>query len=153
MSIAILRDKVITYSAPRYMIVRWEDLIGVPANSDSTSLIILNLPALGTEGLPNGVSYAFELLVFNIGCDSTDYNVRILNKNDITALNTIYEVAKYDSINLSNIDSIFGKFIIRNRDISLTNKIYLYVENNDITNATGSINIEMIYLNLQNRSF
>jgi hypothetical protein len=76
-----------------------------------------------------------------------------LNKNDITKLNTIYEIVAYDEINLSTIDSSFDKYIIKNKDNSLTNKLYLYIKNDDAINATGNIHIELTYLNLQNRPF
>jgi hypothetical protein len=29
---AILKDKVVTNSLPQYLIARWEDTVGVPAN-------------------------------------------------------------------------------------------------------------------------
>ncbi len=163
MSIATIQDKVITNSIPNYIISRWEDTIGVLANSDSTSLITIELPGLATEessyihtpdkNFMTGFSYAIEIIVFNISCLSTNFNVRILNKNDITKLNTINEVANYTNINLSNIDTSFDRFIIRNRDDSLTNRLYLYVENEDLVNNTGTIQLEMIYLNLQDRAF
>lgn len=160
---AILKDKVVTNSLPQYLIARWEDTVGVPANSDSTSLIVLEIPGLAIDEASyrqtpnkrfvNGAAYAIELIVFNISCLSTDYDIRILNKNDITKLNTIYEIVAYDEINLSTIDSSFDKYIIKNKDNSLTNKLYLYIKNDDAINATGNIHIELTYLNLQNRPF
>lgn len=162
-NIATLKDREVTNSIPNYIISKWEDPVGVPANSDSTSLIIIELPGLALNEtsyrqIPNkkfltGVSYAIELIVFNISCLSTNYNIRILNKNDIAKLNTINEVAIYNNINLSNIDTTFDKFIIRNRDDSLINRLYLYVENNDIVNNTGTIQLEIVYVNLQDRAF
>jgi len=162
MSIATLKDKIITNSMPQYTIAKWQDTEGVLSNTDSTSLIVLELPGKSIDEpsyrqdpkkIVNGVSYVIELIVFNISCLSTNYNVRILNKNDITLLNTINEITVYSNINLSSIDSSFDRFIIRNRDDSLINRLYLYVENNDINNDTGPINIEMVYLNLQDRLF
>jgi len=161
--LATLINSVITNSAPPYNIVLWEDTVSIPANSDSTSLIILEIPGLAIDepsyrqsprkSTNGGVCYAMRLSGFSVSCSSTNFNVRMVNINDMSKLNTIYELLRYNNINLATIDEDFEDFIIRNRDISLTNKLYLYIENNDAVNATGSISIELTYINMQDRLF
>jgi len=162
MPTAVIQNRVVTNSAPPYVITLWSDTEGVAANSDSTSLIILDIPGIEMDEPsyrqtprknPGGNAYAIELVVFNISCVSTDFNVRILNQNNANMLNTIYEVGRYNNINLSNIDSAFDRFVIRNRDGTLSSRLYLYIENNDIINATGTISLEMIYIIIQDRAF
>jgi len=88
---------------------------------------------------------------FSISCSSTNYAVRILTRNDPTLINTMYEVAAYTGINLSTND-VFDRFIIRNRDVILDNKLYLFISNSGAID-TGVISIELIYLSLQDREF
>ena len=63
----------------------------------------------------------------------------------------MYEVAAYTGINLSTND-VFDRFIIRNRDVILDNKLYLFISNSGAID-TGVISIELIYLSLQDREF
>ena len=148
-------DSVLTNSMPPYTIVRYQDPIGVPANSDSTSLIELELPALNTLSTRTSIllnkSYVIDLSSISISCSSTDFDVRILNKNDISLIYTNFEVYNSTSNNLSYLDS-FSKFIIINRDTVLDNKLYLYISNNSGID-TGPIDIELIYVTLQDRLF
>jgi len=147
---ATLVNKEITYSAPPKIIATWEI-------TDTTGLIEFALPGLIADEdsygrCPNelltGQAYAIQLLTFSIDCSSTDFNARLLNINDITKLDTIYEVLSYANINLSYLDETFEEFVIRNRDTVLTNKLYLYTEN-----ASGTITLTLTYINLQDRPF
>jgi len=150
---AIVVNKEITYSAPPKIITTWE----ITDYLDSTGITEIVIPGLIADEdsyrrCPNklltGAAYAIQLLTFSISCSSTDFNVRLLNRNDITQLDTIFEVYSYSNINLSHLDQNFEEFVIRNRDTTLTNKLYLYTEN-----ASGTITLTLTYINLQDRSF
>jgi len=156
---ATIIDSLATNTLPEYIIVQYQDIEGVQANSDSTALIEIELLGLyNTEPsyreaprtMLTGKSYAIDLAGISISCLSTNYGFRLLNRNDITLINSIYEVIAYTNINLSMSDN-FSRFIIRNRDIVLDNKLYLYISNSGID--TGPINIELTYLNIQDREF
>ena len=147
---ATLKNAEVLYSAPPKIIATWEI-------TDSTGLIEIELPGLSIDEMsynncPNesltGKAYAIQLLTFSIDCSSTSFNARLLNKNDMTQLNTINEVLSYSNINLSHLDENFEEFVIRNRDTTLTNKLYLYIEN-----ASGIITLTLTYINLQDRPF
>jgi len=160
MPLATLVNSINTDSAPNYMICEYSS-VGVGADSTSTELIELTLPSRNNNtptyrAEPNvtreGEAYIIQLRVFNISCLSTDFDVHILNINDISRINTINEIMAYTTINLSEIDQSFENFIIRNRDITLTNNLYLYIVNHD-TIATGTIRMELIYNVIQDREF
>ena len=147
---ATLVNKEITYSAPPKIIATWEI-------TDTTGLTEIEIPGVIVDEdsyrrCPNeeltGQAYAIQLLTFSISCSSTDFNARLLTINDITQLNTIYEVLSYSNINLSHLDETFEEFVIRNRDAILTNRLYLYTEN-----ASGTILLTLTYINLQDRPF
>jgi len=149
MSVRLI-DTGVTYSMPPTIIATW-------AITDTTGMVEIKLP-----GLPNdetsyrrvpdqrmtGKSYAIQLLGFSVSCNSTDFNVRILNRNDITRLNTIYEILSYDNINLDHSDESFEDFIIKNQDNPVTNSLYVYLEN-----AFGTTLLSLTYVTLQDRPF
>ena len=148
----IVIDKVVTNSVPPYSIVRYEFTDGVDPGSDSTSLISLELFALTSNQASyntfprtnlSAPAYTIELISFGISCLSTNYNFKFLNKDDISGIGTINEIAAYSAVNLSTSD-IFSRFFIRNRDVVLSINLYLYVDNKSII-ATGPITIELIY--------
>lgn len=160
MSIAILVNVVKTDSAIPYMICEY-DADSVGADTTSTELIEIELPGLslgrwGHRNIPNvttnGESYIIDLKGFAVSSLSTNFDVSILNINDMTLLDTINEVAKYTGLNLSESDQTFDSFIIRNRDNTLVNKIYLYINNHDSI-ETGTIRIELVYVPVQEREF
>ena len=160
MPIATLVNSINTDSVPNYMICEYSS-IGVGADATSAELIEIELPSRNNNSPtyrtePNitneGEAYVISLRVFNISCLSTDFDVHILNINDITRINTINEIIEYTTINLSEIDQSFENFIIRNRDTTLTNSLYLYIVNRDII-ATGTIRVELVYNVIQDREF
>jgi hypothetical protein len=160
MSIATLIDCLATNSMPPYVIASYNDTDGVSAGSDSTALIEIELPGLynsepsyRTEPRTTltNKSYVIDLAGFSISCSSTNYTVRILTRNDPKLINTIYEVGSYTGINLSMNDT-FSRFIIRNRDVILDNKLYLFITNSGAMD-TGIISIELAYISLQDREF
>ena len=151
-----LTNFVATYSLPQYLIGLWAEDSSIPA--DGTGLIEIELLSSGSQdpGLTQtitGVSYINELLGVAMSCNSTNFDIRVLNVNDITALGTVNEIMTYNGNNLLKVDHSFNKFIVRNRDNPLTNKLYFYIENHDSVNATGDIIIELIYVSLQTNTF
>ena len=161
MSTATLIDRKITDSIPQNVIGLWEDTIGISASSDSTALIVLDLPGLVIDRnsylqVPqtrfNGDCYGINLISFNISCLSTNFAASILNVNDISKIDTYNEILSYTSINKSNIDSDLGNLIIVNRDDPIASRLYLYISNSAVV-ATGSIFVELIYTLIQGRAF
>jgi len=164
MTIANLNTSEVTQSSPPHILVEWLDATGmVAANSSSSELIELTLPGLDNDkasylnmprsNILTGKSYAMQLLSFGIHCDSSAYTVIALDVNDISKIGTLNEVLRIEDIDKMEVDEIFYHYIIRNRDNPQTNKIYLYIENNDADNSTGIIAVQMTYINLQDREF
>lgn len=161
MPTANIIDKVQLAAITPYIMVMYEDSIGVPANSDSTSLIELELPGL-SKTMPTYIqqpsrliddkSYAINFGSLTISCNSTDFDYRILNRNDITMIDTVYDLLTVENINKNNTYLPVYNFIIRNRDVVLDNKIYLFVENHSGID-TGIIRVELTFLSLQDREF
>jgi len=145
-------NTIITNSLPQYVISEYS-LTGIGSDStselyeielfapSSSSVNFRNVPNL----LSNGQSYAVQLCRGSVSCLSRDFNVSLLNKDDISLLNTINVVASYSNVNLVVRDQIYGYFIVRNRDTILTNSLYVFVENSD-TIATGDIRLEIVYI-------
>lgn len=155
---ATIIDSLASNSLPPYNIVKYQVDEEIPAGSDSTSLIEIELPGLFTTEpsyrtepriLLTGKSYVIDLSKISINCNSDNFSFRLLNRNDITLINSIYEVAYYTGINASMSD-IFDKFIISNRDLIMDNKLYLYISNSSAI-SSGVINLELVYLTLQDR--
>jgi hypothetical protein len=156
MAIATLQEAVTTMSSPPYTIARWS----CPA--DSTSLIELEIPAVyhseesyRTEPRTKltARAYAIKLVVFNISCDSTSFDISILTKVGSENVESIYEIIKYSDINKSHIDQSFTEFVIRNCDNPVTNKLYLSLTDNDVSASPGTLEIQLTYITLQDRTF
>lgn len=142
-------------------IIKYESNESIGSTTDSTSLIELNIIGQVTDFLNyrqypytilEGKCSIFKLLNIKVSCDSDDYNIKILNKNDITKINTINEI-----ISIDNIDKSFNLIlnpgcIIKNKDDNQTNKIYLQINNLSSIN-TGIIKIELIYEILKNINY
>jgi len=155
MPIATLQEAVTTNSSPQYTIGKWT------SPTDSTSLIEISLPALNPDEnsyrmepktIISGTAYAIRLLVFGVSCDSADFDIQVLTKNDASLVNTIYEVMSYSNLNLSNLDQSFNHFIIKNCDTSMTNKLYMLFTDNAGAGG-GTLNIQLSYMCLQDRQF
>jgi hypothetical protein len=140
-----------TYSIPPKIVATW-------AITDTTGLVEIKLPGLANDEpsyrqVPNlrmvgGKSYAIQLLGFSISCSSVNFNVKILDINDVTKLDTIFEVLSYNNINLDHSDESFENFVIKNRDNPETNSLYVYLEN-----ASGTTLLSLTYVTLQDRPF
>ncbi len=164
MTIANLNTSEITQSSPPHILVEWLDATGmVAANSVSSELIELSLPGLDNDAasylefprtnMLTGRSYAMQLLSFGIHCDSSAYTVIALDVNDMSRIGTLNEVLRIVNINRMEVDEKFYHYVIRNRDNPQQNKLYVYIENNDGANSTGTITIQITYINLQDREF
>lgn len=150
---ATIENSFCSLSVPEYIIMEYSLL-----SPDATCLVVLELLGLFTtepsyrvnprESLL-GKAYAIDLAGFSVSCNSANYNVSLLNIEDESKINTINEVLRYSNINLSTSDT-FDRFIIRNRDVILNNKLYLYFQNNG--GAPGTLRIELIYVNLHDRT-
>lgn len=160
MALARIINSVRTDSVIPYMICEYS-ADGIGADTTITELIELELPniSLGNYShrhIPNlttnGQAYALNLFGISISCDSTNLDFVVLNKNDISLLYTINEIIRYEGVNRAESDQNFDGFIIRNRDNTLTNKLYLYL-NNHATVPTGTIRLELIYVATQDREF
>jgi len=161
MPVATLVNIVETYSSPPEMVGLWT-CPNVAAGTDSTALIVFDLPAkspflLSYWATPGkklrGKAYAIELRLFSVSSLSENLFVSILDKDDFSLIDTVYEVAMWDGINKSLSDILEGQFIIRNRDDILTNRIYFYFDNKAATLDTGPISIELTYIVIQDREF
>lgn len=160
MPIANLVNAVKTDSVTPYMICEYS-VDGIEADTTSTELVELELPNMtlsnwGHRHIPNttvnGEAYAINLTGIAFSCDSTNFDIIILNKNNILLLDTINEVIKYTETNKTESDQSFDEFIIRNRDNNLINKLYLYIINR-ASIPTGTIRLELIYVAVQDREF
>jgi len=156
METATLVRSMATYSLPQYIIADY--LYDFPIG-DSTSIIEMELPALYSaeesyrESLSTkltGKSYIIDLCSISISCSSENFNFVILNKNITSSSGTIYEVLSYAENDKSTSD-VLNRFIIRNEDIPMDNKLYIKITNHDLSNEVGVVQIQLTYSTLQDR--
>jgi|ADurb_Val_01_Slu_FD_contig_61_1159449_length_3011_multi_2_in_0_out_0_2 hypothetical protein len=164
MAEATLVNIVATYSAEPQIIGLWQYAAGVPAGLQTPAPIEITLPRISNDNLsyrhaPNvdmsGRTYIFNLEAISVASKSENYDIRFFNKydnNPLTLVKTINEFLVYTAVPYSIVDSTFDTFIVRNRDITPTNKIYFHVVNYAGV-ATGPIDIEIIYQCYQDRTF
>ena len=84
------------------------------------------------------------LLGISASCESADWDLKILNMNDATKVNTIYEVLFYESIEYSFSDFTFSNFFIDNNDSPQVPYLYAQITNNGAV-PTGLISLNLIY--------
>ena len=154
MNSATLIRSMATLSLPQYIIADYEYAMG----SDSTAFISIELPALYTtepsyrqelRNVLTGKSYAIDLCSFSFSCDSDNFDIKVLNRGSETLINTIYDVLTYSGVDKSSLD-LFDRFIIRNEDNIITNKIYLQIINNSL-NPIGNLLTQLTFVTLQDR--
>jgi len=133
-----------------HQISLFSDSTGILANSVSTELLSLEL-LHRLQGIEN--SYIIKLAGISISCDSTSYDIIILNRDNINMLDSVYAPIKYTDIDKILVDQDFQEFVIRNRSIILSNFLYLYIDNSASDIPTGAITLELIYTTIQNRTF
>jgi len=132
-------------SFPRATAIEVSDTTGVDALSVSSELIGVPLPGMkslaGSEFAGDAeVAHLFDL---SISCDSTNFDLVILDVNDITKINASNVVHREAAINLRSnikIDRLFT-----NRDTTRDNKLYFYIDNNG-AGATGTITSKIGFL-------
>ena len=148
-----------TYSSPPCIIRLWT-CPSVPLGTDSTALVVLSLPAHNffiqpwspvVEKRLKQKAYAIDLRMISVSCLSDNFGVSILNKGDISLLNTIYEVGRWITIKNSLSDISIDPFVIKNRDDIITNQIYFYFDNSSGAVDTGLISVELTYIVIQDR--
>ncbi len=154
MSTATITNSKLTNSIPQQIIMEYEcEGIDQTSTAELIELTLLGPSRDSTSyhNIPDttlrGESYAIKLQGLSVSCNSDDFDLRILNKNDISLLDTINEIISYESINKSIIDLDFYNFVILNRDTIRTNKLYLYV-NNDSTTLIGAIRLQLQYIQM-----
>jgi hypothetical protein len=147
------------YTLPPQIIGLW-NCPNVPSGTDSTSLvsIALNAPnALLEPYSPSmakrlrGKAYAIDLRIFSVSSLSNNFAVHILDRDDISLLNTVNDIGVWDTINRSTSEVLESPFTIKNRDDVQTNQIYFYFDNGSGLVDTGLIEIELTYFVLQDR--
>lgn len=152
MAVTIL-DAYITGSAPQYVCLTYRSDESVPPASDATTLIELELlaPQADYLNVPNknltGKSYAIDLALFSVNCESTEYDVRLFTKNQIDLSDTAYEDLVYTAVDKS-INDVFERFIIKNDDEPQVNKLYILIQNFSSV-PTGPIDIELTYIPIE----
>ena len=140
-------------------------------DASSSNVIELIIPAINTNDMTYrtwpklnyaDVTLAMEVFQIKIDNSSTSFNFWLFNKLDddfSTLKNTIYEcytpsLSSYyiDKFFSTSFDSNFDSLLIRNYNDTIDNHYYLYIENSDL-NATGDINIELIYRPIHTNNF
>ncbi len=125
---------------------------GVGAGVTSSELVAIEIPALDTD--VGGREYSgnadiIELLTVAVASLSTDLDMKVLNKGDMTAVDTINEIISYIEIDKLYVDSEFDEYIIRNRDDIKDSLLYVWLNNDDGSNATGTVTMELSYRTAQ----
>jgi hypothetical protein len=150
---ATITSSYATVSTPQYIVVEYLYAMG----SDSTSFFSIDLPALlltetsliqPIRALLTGKAYVIDLCSFNISCDSPDFNVKVLTKEELSEVNTIHEVLEYTSLNKTASD-ILDRFIIGNEDTPIQNKLYVEIISNEGT--VGNVLIQLVYIVIEDR--
>ena len=147
----------ITRSVPPLMYVRYVYPDGVLANTDSTSLIeldlmipdprdYLNIPVTKVVAPIDPPNVNIDLMTAAISCDSISFDFSLFSKNGVAPdlIDTIFEVCIYYDIARTMSDFYLEEFIVMNEDIPRTNKLYAWVNNKD-SNDTGPIDFILTY--------
>ena len=150
-------------SSPSYIIIEYQ-FAGVGAGSSSADVLALELPGPPTgvhrTGTPvdalTGESYAIRPINVTVASASTDLDLAFIDMDSTSAIGTIAQKLTLEGANLvkswgEGVD--FGTTILMNRDDSAVNYIYLALINNDGANATGTVNLTLTYLCVQDRIY
>jgi hypothetical protein len=129
---------------------------GLAAGGTSSELVYIEIPAFKNDtGEVRGYSGHSEVMSLNtvgIHSDSIDFDIRVLNKGDMAAVETINEILAYEEINKHLVDSDFFDYVVRNRDVIRDNKFYVWMKNDDSTNAMGTVTLELSYRTAQHNT-
>lgn len=130
------------------------EFAGLGAGSQSTELVRLDIPGLksdtGDENRGIGNADLMTLCGINISSDSEDLDFHLITRGDTTGsgiefLDTVYEVVSVTEIDLSYADSFFGDLVIANHDAVADNRLYVWLKNDDGSNATGTVTLELSF--------
>jgi len=148
---ATLMSQESLYTTPQYIVGRWQY-----TGTDATSFLEIMIPSYDynlNQGNPrtphqrtNFDCAGIVLKVFSTSNGSTNFDISVLNMDDVTKINTIYEVIKYTSVNRVVADEDFENFIIPNADSPSQSKLYLFYVNNNIVTPFNTIDIQLIYV-------
>ena len=133
-----------TKSLPAYISSTWKFTDGILALTDTTNLISISFDNISSQDLMgNDLSFSNDQYIQMLSCsfsgESTDFDIYIINEDDITKLNTLSQYLAYEGINLLEIDQDFNIYPIR-----ITNKLlYIYVKNDSV------IDIDTLYINFK----
>lgn len=148
----------LTKTVPPIMYIRYVYPDGVPALTDSTSLIELDLmipnprdylhiPVTEVVAPVDPPNVDIDLVTVAVSCDSNSFDFSLFDKNGVAPdlIDTIFEVCIYYDINRTMSDFYLEEFIIKNEDTPRTNKLYAWINNKDGVNATGPIDFILTY--------
>jgi len=156
MSTAVIQNILITDAFPQHMMVLYRVSDAIPSGGDSSALIEITLPGMSTDAasyleMPKrgstGSAYVIQMISFQIACQSADFTTRVLNRNGIGLIDTIYEAFKISNSNKVGTLGNLNDQVIRNRDNPMDNKLYVHIENAGVN--TGDIWIELVYYNIR----
>jgi preprotein translocase subunit SecA len=156
---ATLVSALNTESVPQFIISEYElSSVGTDSTSDLFSIPLLSRTINETSyrselnTTVGGEAYIINLVSFSISCESTNFDVHVLDISDVSYLNSINEVLTYLTNNKLKVDHSFDNYVIRNKDTVLSNNLYIFIDNND-TVETGTIRVSLTYNVLQDRTF
>jgi hypothetical protein len=101
-----------------------------------------------------GISDTFRGYIVRVeaSCQSTDYDLKILQRDSVTALDTVDEIYSYTAISKDLNDPVYPPqpFVNNNYtsstfDPSENPYLYVYRKNDDAVNATGRFNLKITY--------
>lgn len=99
----------------------------------------------------SGEAYGVEILQYSVDCNSEDFDLKILNVSDENKEDTVNQV--YDSSNINKYEHINDTSILYlNQEDSQTNNLYMLVNNNDGSNETGAISVQLVYRIIKTKS-
>lgn len=145
----IIRQRIIDLNT---VIVGYLDTTSIDAGQVSA---LLPMTLLGATQQQRSTGYfagemlgevnTIQLIGIMGACGSDDWNLKLLTVNDINELETIHEIAFYETINKSFSDFSLTNFFIQNEDVPIDTKLYAYIDNTAGGAPTGNINIVMYY--------
>ena len=150
----IVRAEV-SNSSPQLIYIRYTYPDGIPAMTDATSLIELDLM------IPNPRDYThmpvteliipkgpvdIDLMTVAVSCDSKSFDFSIFDKDGAAPdlIDTIFEVCIYYDLQYTMADFFLETYLIKNEDVPRTNKLYAWINNKDSVDS-GPIEFILTY--------
>jgi hypothetical protein len=124
-------------------------------STENINILRYSMPAVTASGGTSGIlnvyipSNSGKLVGMRMSCGSTKFDVSLFDKTGfIEALvGTLNEFLKSTDNNLQYDDQSIGAYF-SNMDLPATNKLYIYVTNNDAVYSTGLILFELVIQSL-----